>query len=445
MIDVKNLDDETLRPETGRTFFEDYKWSLANRGFDSFEVDRVHAINKKRKQLIREMERSRAQQNRAGQEIAQLKRDRKDTSDLLTEMQALSEQIKKMAKSVDSIEADLNEKLAGLPNICHHSIPVGSSEADNQVIRRVGELLQGGGVVREHFDLGEELNILDFERASKVAGARFVFLKGEAALLERVLIQFMMDIHSREHGYTEVIPPFVVNSHAMFGTGQFPKFKDDVFHLSGTDYYLVPTAEAPVTNIFANEILSAEDLPMKFVAYSPCFRSEAGSYGKDTRGLIRQHQFNKVELLKFVHPDESYEELEKLTLDAEVILKRLELPYRVSVLCTGDIGFAASKCYDIEVWLPGQGAYREISSCSVFEDFQARRANIRFREGKGKPRFIHTINGSGLAIGRTLIAILENYQREDGSVEVPKALQAYTGGLTEIKCDASSPLKNKKK
>ena len=434
MIDIKELDNETPHPETGRTFIEDYKLSLENRGFDSFEVDKLRAINKKRKSLIGEVEGARARQNKVGQEIARLKREKKDVSDILTEMQALSKQVKLMAKSVEEVEAELHEKLEGLPNICHHSTPVGKSETDNKIVRTVGEATKRNFNVKEHFDLGEELNILDFERASKVTGARFVFLKGEAALLERALIQFMMDIHSREHGYTEIIPPFVVNSHTMFGTGQFPKFREDVFHLSETDYYLVPTAEAPVTNIFSGEILSAGELPQKFVAYSPCFRSEAGSYGKDTRGLIRQHQFNKVELLKFVHPDESYEELEKLTLDAEVILKRLELPYRVSALCTGDIGFGASKCYDLEVWLPGQKAYREISSCSVFEDFQARRANIRFREGpQGKPRYVHTINGSGLAIGRTLIAILENCQREDGSVQIPQVLHPYTSGLTEIR------------
>lgn len=433
MIDIKRLDDETLHSETGRTFIKDYKLSLENRGFDPFEVDKLRAINKKRKALTREMEQSRARQNKVSQEIARLKRERKDTSDILTEMQSLSKKVKEMAKAVESIEAKLHEKWAALPNICHHSTPVGKSEVDNQIIRIIGEPTQWRFKAREHFELGEKLNILDFERASKVTGARFVFLKGEAALLERALIQFMMDVHSKEHGYTEIIPPFVVNSHTMFGTGQFPKFKEDVFHLSGTDYHLVPTAEAPVTNIFADEVLSAEELPLKFVAYSPCFRSEAGSYGKDTRGLIRQHQFNKVELLKFVHPDKSYEELERLTTDAETILKRLELPYRVSALCTGDIGFGASKCYDLEVWLPGQKAYREISSCSVFEDFQSRRANIRFRpKPRAKPHFVHTINGSGLAVGRTLIAILENYQREDGSIEVPQVLHSYTGGLTEI-------------
>lgn len=434
MIDIKSLDDETLRPETGRTFLKDYKQSLSNRGVDSSEVDRLQAMNKNRKLLVGEMEASRARQKRVGQEIALLRKEKKDTADLLGEMQVLSNQLKEMSKGVESITRELHEKLISLPNICHHTTPVGKSEVDNVVVRSVGEIKKWSFEPKEHFDLGEQLNILDFERASKVTGARFTFLMGEGALLERALIQFMMDIHSREHGYIEVIPPFIVNSQSMFGTGQFPKFREDVFHLEGTDYFLVPTAEAPVTNLFANEILSASDLPRKFVAYSPCFRAEAGSYGKDTRGLIRQHQFNKVELLKFVHPEESYEELEKLTFDAEVILKKLELPYRVSSLCTGDIGFGASKCYDLEVWLPGQKSYREISSCSVFEDFQARRANIRFREGpKSKPRFVHTINGSGLAVGRTIIAILENYQREDGNIEIPKALRAYTGGLKEIR------------
>ena len=434
MIDIKNLDDKSPRPETGRTFLEDYKRSLSARGWDPFEVDRLLAINKKRKSLMSKMETARAKQKKVGQEIAILKKEKKDASDLLQEMQVLSLQLKEMSKGVESVTQSLDERLISLPNICHHTTPIGKSENENIVVRHVGTPKTWSFETREHFDLGEKLNVLDFERASKVTGTRFVFLMREAALLERVLIQFMMDIHSREHGYTEVIPPFIVNSQTMFGTGQFPKFKEDVFHLKDTDYYLVPTAEAPVTNLFANEILQEKDLPQKFVAYSPCFRAEAGSYGKDTRGLIRQHQFNKVELLKFVHPEESYEELEKLTQDAEVILKRLEIPYRVSALCTGDIGFGATKCYDIEVWLPGQKCYREISSCSVFEDFQARRASIRFRKGlQVKPRFVHTMNGSGLAVGRTLIAILENYQREDGSIEIPKALHPYTGGLKEIR------------
>jgi seryl-tRNA synthetase len=288
---------------------------------------------------------------------------------------------------------------------------------------------------KEHFELGEKLGILDFERGGKVAGARFTFLKGAAAQLERALIQFKMDLHSREHGYEEMIPPFIVNSQSFVGTGQFPKFKDDVFHLAGTDYHLIPTAEVPVTNFYAEEILKETDLPIKFVAYSPCFRSEAGSYGKDTRGLIRQHQFNKVELVMFCHPEKSYEMHDQLTGHAEKVLQLLELPYRVMSLCSKDIGFGAAKCHDLEVWLPGQNAYREISSCSNFEDFQARRANIRFKgnDPKSKTQFVHTLNGSGLAIGRTLIAILENYQQEDGTIQIPKALAPYMGGLSVIK------------
>ena len=438
MIDLKKLDDENPLPETGRTFIEDYKLTLKNRGMDPLEIHKLLEINGKRKILIGEMERARAHQNKVGQDFANLKKEKKaPPPEVLTEMQTLSRKIKEMAKDMEKVAFELKEHLSQLPNICHHTTPIGASEAENQVLRSVGPLPSFDFEAKEHFELGEKLDILDFGRASKVTGARFVFLKGSAALLERSLIQFMMDIHVREHGYVEVIPPFVVNSHSMFGAGQFPKFKEDVFHLDGTDYYLVPTAEVPVTNMFAEEILSVDDLPQRFVAYSPCFRSEAGSYGRDTRGLIRQHQFNKVELLKFVHPNESYNELEMLTTDAEAILQKLELPYRVSALCTGDIGFGASKCYDLEVWLPGQKAYREISSCSVFEDFQARRANIRFRDrdrgAKVKPQFVHTINGSGLAIGRTLIAILENYQQKDGSVKIPKALHPYTGGLTHIR------------
>ena len=433
MIDIKNLENETPRVETGRTFFEDYKYTLENRGLDPFEVDKLQAINKKRKRLVTQVENAKFRKNKVCKEIACLKKDKQDASEILGQMQALSEQIKEMEKSLQLVNTELHEKLVSLPNMCHHTIPVGKSDVGNQVVRVVGTPKKWSFKAREHFEIGERLGILDFERASKVTGARFAFLMGEAALLERALIQFMMDVHSREHGYTEVIPPFVVNSRSLFGTGQFPKFQEDVFYLEGTDYYLVPTAEVPLTNLFADEVLVASDLPRKYVAYTPCFRSEAGSYGKDTRGLMRQHQFNKVELLKFVHPNGSYQELETLTQNAETILQRLELPYRVLELCTGDIGFGASKCYDLEVWLSGQEVYREISSCSIFEDFQARRANIRFKQqSQSKPQFVHTINGSGLAVGRTMIALLENYQREDGSVEIPKALHPYTNGLTEI-------------
>ena len=320
-----------------------------------------------------------------------------------------------------------------LPNKPHSSVPVGSSEKENKILKTVGEPTKFSFKAKEHWELGETLNIIDFDRAAKVTGSRFAFLKGAAAQMERALIQFMMDTHANRHGYTEIIPPFMVNSNSLLGTGNFPKFKEDVFALTGTDYYLIPTAEVPVTNYYNNEILDEKDLPQNFVAFSPCFRSEAGSAGRDTKGLIRQHQFDKVELMTFCHPDKSYEVHEALTTHAEQILLDLELPFRRMLLCTGDMGFGSARTHDLEVWLPGQAAYREISSCSNFEDFQARRANIRFLSAGGKPQFVHTLNGSGLAVGRTLVAILENYQREDGSVAIPKALQGYMNGRSEIR------------
>ena len=320
------------------------------------------------------------------------------------------------------------------PNKCHETVPIGSSEKQNREERKVGELKKFSFPVKAHDELGEALDILDFERASKVSGARFVFLKKQASLMERALIQLMLDTHIQKHAYQELSPPFLVNSQSLIGTSQFPKFKEDIFHIKAADLHLIPTAEVPVTNFHSQETLSQKDLPLKYVAYTPCFRSEAGSYGQDTKGLIRQHQFNKVELVQFAHPEQSYQNLEELLSHAEEILKILELPYRVVTLCTGDIGFGAAKCYDIEVFLPSQNTYREISSCSNFEDFQARRANIKFLpSGSKKAQFIHTLNGSGLAVGRSLLAIFENYQNEDGSIEVPKALQSYMGGLKLIK------------
>ncbi|MCB0385965.1 MAG: serine--tRNA ligase [Bdellovibrionales bacterium] len=435
MIDIKALEKNEENPETGKPYTEEYKESLAHRGDDPGIVDRLLAINTERKALITQTEQARAEQNKVGQEIAKRKKNKEDASALLEEMQAVSSRVKEMTETAAHKEAELNDLLSRLPNKCHHSTPVGRGEDDNVEIRKVGEPRAFGFQPKEHTELGEALGILDFERAGKVTGARFTFLRGAASALERALIQFMMDVHSEEHGYEEMIPPFVVNSQSLFGTGQFPKFREDVFHLEGTDYFLVPTAEVPVTNYFAQEILEEGDLPTRFVAYTPCFRSEAGSYGKDTKGLIRQHQFNKVELMVFAHPDNSYEAHEQLTGHAETILKKLELPYRVMALCTKDIGFGAAKCYDLEVWLPGQQKYREISSCSNFEDFQARRAEIRFRPSgpKAKPRYVHTLNGSGLAVGRTLIAVIENYQNEDGSISVPAALQPYMRGLKLIK------------
>ncbi|MGE5840701.1 MAG: serine--tRNA ligase, partial [Deltaproteobacteria bacterium] len=321
-----------------------------------------------------------------------------------------------------------------IPNLPHESVPVGASSEDNPVIRTWGAIPEMGFEALPHWDLGEKLGILDFAAASKIAGSRFALYRGAGALLERALISFMLDVHTREHGYTEILPPFMVNSASMTGTGQLPKFKEDLFKIEAWDLYLIPTAEVPVTNIHRDEVLADQFLPIHYVAYTPCFRSEAGSYGKDTRGLIRQHQFNKVELVKFCKPEDSYRELEDLTLNAEMILQRLELPYRVVALCTGDLGFASAKTYDLEVWLPGQRLYREISSCSNFEDFQARRAGIRFRrKGASGTELVHTLNGSGLAVGRTLVAVLENYQQEDGAVRIPRVLRSYMGGMDFIR------------
>jgi seryl-tRNA synthetase len=327
----------------------------------------------------------------------------------------------------------MEEFLLSVPNVPDSSVPEGAGEEDNPVVRTWGTPPAFPFPVKDHVDLGAALDILDFDRAAKIAGGRFCLSKGAGALLERALINFMLDVHTREHGYLEVLPPFVANSASFLGTGQLPKFEEDLFRVAGTDYFLVPTAEVPVTNIVRDEILQASILPLKMTAYTPCFRAEAGSYGKDTRGMIRQHQFNKVELVKICRPEESAEELERLTADAEEILRRLGLPYRVVTLCTGDLGFSSAKTYDIEVWVPSQGRYREISSCSTFTDFQARRAKIRFREGaSGKTRLAHTLNGSGLAVGRTVVAILENFQREDGTIDVPEALRPYMGGLARI-------------
>jgi len=434
MIDIKAIEKNEENPKMGQKYAEGYKESLANRGEDPTLVDQLLALNSERKALVTQMEQSRAEQNKISQEIAKRKKKKEDVTELLSEMQTLSRKVKEMTEAVARKEGDLNDQLSYLPNNCHHTTPIGKGEKDNVEIYRVGEPLQLSFEAKDHTDLGETLGIIDFQRAGKVTGARFTFLKGAASLLERALIQFMMDVHTEEHDYEEMIPPFVVNSQSLYGTGQFPKLHEDVFHLAKTDYYLVPTAEVPVTNYFAQEILDEKDLPLQYCAYTPCFRSEAGSYGKDTKGLIRQHQFNKVELVIFSHPDNSYEMHEQLTGHAESILKKLELPYRKVSLCTGDIGFCATKCYDLEVWLPGQNKYREISSCSNFEDFQARRANIRFRPlgHKTKPRFVHTLNGSGLAVGRTLIAVLENYQNEDGSITIPTALRPYMHGKTAI-------------
>jgi seryl-tRNA synthetase len=428
MLDIKKLEKNEPLPEKGMGYYEAYSHDLKNRGGNPEQLERLLAINSERKKILTETESKKAEQNRVGQEIAKLKRTGGDAKSYLEEMQSLSANLKILDEKVKENELRLDQELKVFPNRLHQSVPVGKGEEDNRIERSWGEIKKFSFKPKDHTEIGEDLGILDFDRGAKVAGARFTFLRGGASQIERALIQFMMDTHTQKHGYEEIIPPFIVNSFSLEGTGQFPKFKQDVFHLEQSDYYLIPTAEVPVTNFFREEILKETDLPKHFVAYSPCFRSEAGSYGKDTKGLIRQHQFNKVELIKFTRPEESYHELETMVNNAETILKLLELPYRVISLCSADIGFSAAKCYDLEVWLPGQNKYREISSCSNCEDFQARRANIRFREGSNKPQFVHTLNGSGLAVGRTLIAILENYQQEDGRVKVPKVLQPYLFG-----------------
>jgi seryl-tRNA synthetase len=384
-------------------------------------------LDKRRRAAIAESEQLKARRNAETVEIGKLRQAGADTAERQQHVRAMAERIEELEAEQKAAEESFRQLLEGIPNLPHDSVPVGSSEADNVEIRRVGEPRQFDFEPKAHWDLGPELGILDLERAAKVTGARFAVYWGLGARLERALINFMLDVHTREHGYTEVLPPFMVNSASMFGTGQLPKFAQDSFKLENSDYWLIPTAEVPVTNLYRGETLEGGRLPLKLCAYTPCFRSEAGSYGRDVRGIIRQHQFQKVEMVKFTHPESSYDELEKLTADAEDILRRLGLPFRTVVLCTGDTGFSAAKTYDIEVWLPGQNGYKEISSCSNFEAFQARRASIRFKNAKGKSEFAHTLNGSGLAAGRTWVAIVENYQQKDGSVVVPEALRPYLG------------------
>jgi seryl-tRNA synthetase len=386
-----------------------------------------------RKKLLTDSESLKAEKNRVSKDIGKLPPKERGQSPKIKEMREVSEKIKGLDAKLTEIDNKFSDILLTIPNLTHDSVPKGESEDDNPVYRTFGDKPTYDFKPKQHFEIGEALDILDFERGAKLTGARFTLYKGLGARLERALINFMLDTHTEKHGYTEVLPPFMVNSTTMTGTGQLPKFADDLFKMDGLDYYLIPTAEVPVTNIYANEILKGEDLPKYFTAFTPCFRKEAGSYGKDVRGLIRQHQFNKVELVKFSKPESSYDELEKLLANAETILKELNIHYRVVTLCTADTGFSAAKTYDIEVWLPGQNAYREISSCSNFEDFQARRANIRYKDkGDKKTTLVHTLNGSGLAVGRTLVAILENYQMPDGSVIVPEALRKYMGGIEKI-------------
>ncbi len=404
---------------------------LKKRG-DKSDLSALLNLDEQRRSILKKIEELRFQRNNASDEIGKLKREGKSAEEILGQMKGVSEEIKKLEGEIALIENEEDNILLTLPNLPHESVPEGRDEIENVEIRKWGEIPQFSFEPRPHWEIGEDLKIIDFQRASAIAGARFALLKGKGALLERALINFMLDLHTTEHGYTEVLPPFMVNSKAMTGTGQLPKFEDELFKLERDRYYLIPTAEVPVTNIHREEILQEEALPLYYTACTPCFRREAGSYGKDTRGLIRQHQFNKVEMVKFCKPQDSYDELEKLTNNAEDVLQRLGLPYRVVLLCTGDMGFSSAKTYDIEVWLPAQNTYREISSCSNFEDFQARRADIRYKSAKGRTEFVHTLNGSGLAVGRTLVAILENYQQEDGTVIIPEALRGYMGGEEKI-------------
>jgi seryl-tRNA synthetase len=405
---------------------------LAARG-GTYSLDDLVAADTEWKNITIKIEERRRQRNEASEAIGKLKRAGTDTSEQQAKVKEISSEIKSLDEEARLVEERLNSLLHNIPNLPHSSVPVGCDESVNREIRRWGKAPEFDFTPLDHVDLGCSLGILDTDRAAKIAGARFALLCGAGALMERALINFMLDVHTKYHGYEEVMPPLMANSNSLFGTGNLPKFAQDLFKIEGTDYYLIPTAEVPVTNIYQGEILEGSQLPKKFVAYTPCFRSEAGSYGKDVRGLIRQHQFNKVELVKFAEPSTSYEEHEALTRDAEDILQRLGLHYRVVVLCTGDMGFSSAKTYDLEVWLPSQNRFREISSCSNFEAFQARRANIRYRNEAGKRQYVHTLNGSGIAIGRTWLAILENYQQRDGSVVIPEALRPYMGGMEVIK------------
>ncbi|MES0350157.1 MAG: serine--tRNA ligase [Desulfobacteria bacterium] len=406
--------------------------SLRKRG-QAYDLRQFLDCDAKRRAILLEVEDLKHQRNRVSEQIPQMNKEDQDPSELIAEMREVSQRIKSLDEELSEHEETLHTILMELPNLPHPSVPIGKESEDNVIIKKVGEPRSSDFEPMPHWEIGEKLGILDFERAAKIAGARFALYVGLGARLERALINFMLDVQTKENGYLEVLPPFMANRASTTATGQLPKFEEDLFKLEGWDYYLVPTAEVPVTNIHRDEILDEEDLPKLYAAYTPCFRSEAGSYGKDTRGLIRQHQFNKVELVKFTTPESSYDELEALLNDAEMILQRLELPYQVVVLCTADIGFSAAKTYDIEAWMAGQQRYREISSCSNFEDFQARRGNIRFRrKGKKGTELVHTMNGSGLAVGRTVVAILEHFQQEDGSVIIPEALRPYMDGIERI-------------
>jgi seryl-tRNA synthetase len=418
MLDIKKIREE----------FEAVKKAVEKRGQGDYDILKVFKLDEKRRELLSVVEQKKNKQNLDSKEIPRYKKEGKDTTALMEEMKLLSEEVKTLDAEVNEIESQLYEGMLNIPNTPYELVPVGKTEEDNLEIRKWGTPREFKFQSKPHWEVGTDLDILDFERASKIAGARFTIYKGQGARLERSLINFMLNLHTEKHGYKEILPPFMVNRAAMTGTGQLPKFEDDMFHVPAKDFFLVPTAEVPLTNMLGDEILEAEQLPIYYTAYTPCFRKEAGSAGRDTRGLIRQHQFNKVELVKFTKPEDSYKELELLLEAAEEVLQILKIPYRVVRLCSGDLGFSAAMTYDIEVWMPSYGRYVEISSCSNFESYQARRANIRFRpEPKGKAEFVHTLNGSGLAVGRTFAAILENYQMEDGSVEIPEALVGYMG------------------
>ncbi len=418
MLDIKRIRED----------FENVKKSVESRGKGDYNIGRTIELDDKRRELLGEVEALKAQQNKASKQIPAMKKAGEDTTALMAEMKELSSKISALDEQVKEVQTELRQVLLSIPNTPNPDDPIGLDDSDNVEIRRWGEPRQFDFEYKAHWDLGTDLDILDFDRAAKLSGARFTVYKGLGARLERSIINFFLNTHTEEQNYTEILPPFMVGRNAMTGTGQLPKFEEDMYHLPESDHFLIPTAEVPVTNLRADEIISADELPIYYTAYTPCFRKEAGSAGRDTRGLVRQHQFNKVEMVKFVKPEDSYAELETLTNDAEVLLQKLNIPYRVIILSTGDTGFSSAKTYDIEVWMPSYGRYVEISSCSNFEDFQARRANIRFRrEPKAKPEFVHTLNGSGLAVGRTLAAVLENYQNEDGSITVPEVLRPYMG------------------
>ncbi len=420
-----------LPVKTLRDNLDSVKKGLALRNSDlSFE--QWAKADQRQRQLKQEVETLKFRRNQASQEIPKLKKEKQPVDTLLNEMKIVSKEITAFETELKQIETEQEDFLLRIPNLPHTSVPLGKSEADNLEIRRWGKPADFPFEAKSHWEIGETLGILDFERGAKICGARFVLYRGLGARLERALINFMLDLHTGAHGYTETLPPFIVNRNSMTGTGQLPKFEDDLFHLKDNDYLLIPTGEVPLTNIHADEILDESDLPISYVAHTPCFRREAGSYGQDTRGLVRQHQFNKVEMVKFCTPAQSYAQLEQLLNNAETVLQKLNLPYRIVSLCTGDLGFSSAKTYDIEVWVPSQKKYREISSCSNFEDFQARRAKIRYRTEAGKVQHLHTINGSGLAVGRTVVAILENMQQADGSIVIPKILRPYMGGVEKI-------------